>query len=732
MSAFFRSVRNWFEGDERPAAAAHPWRDRAAVLLLVTLVGTAAGCSFLWLTFSQQVVLGGLLLVVVALAARQGWLKLFGPVLFYDLVRSARRLRFVVVRTLYALFISFILCWLFIILVMERGGWEQPAERMSTFATGFLYTFLSIQFVTVFLLTPAYTAGAIAEEKERKTLEFILATDLRNREVILGKMVSRLLNLSLLLLAGIPILAFLQFLGGVDIVVVMAGFVATALTMFSLAGLSMLNSVLCRRARDAVVMTYLMAFAYLLLANGAWVVKIILRANSWWPELIDFPSTKAWQSPVTVGDLIDWFNAGNIAFAVYRLGSGAGATAVFEQELPAVLGGYSAFHAVAGTFALAWAVLRLRVLALRDEVRRVVRRKGAVVRARRRPRVGRHPMIWKEVFAEGGLRLNSLGRIVAGVLVLAGFLPAVIILWIYFDRGFGSMSWNEVGRAMNAGQMRFVGTVVATLMLLAVVVRAAASIRSERERNTFDELLTTRLTNGEILFGKWVGAILSVRWFWAWLGLIWAVSLVTGGVFVLALPLILMAWVTYAAVGAGVGLWFSIGSKSSLRAIVASLATMIFLCGGHWLLMGLFCYAPLGVLGIRGEMVEWMANLELGQTPPFVMGLFAYHGHEFENSWSTRDTVRWTISALFGLGCWALLVPLLWVLVKRRFEQVTGRTPFLQPERLAPRRRRRPEPHRAVVLDAEPPANGQDDNEQILTALPVEEKEVPEKDRPPS
>jgi ABC-type transport system involved in multi-copper enzyme maturation permease subunit len=779
MSAFLRTVRDRL-GTKHAAG------------ILLALVGVAAlVASVHWLPLWQQAILWAMVGLAVTVAVRTGFLKLFGPVLFYDMVRSARRLRFVVVRTLYALFVSFILCWLFIILVMERGGWEQPAERMSTFATGFLYTFLSIQFITVFLLTPAYTAGAIAEEKERKTLEFILATDLLNQEVILGKVASRLLNLSLLLLAGIPILAFLQFLGGVDIVLVLAGFVATALTMFSLAGLSMLNSVLCRRARDAVVMTYLMAFAYLVLANGAWIVKLILRASRWWPEMLDFPSTTTWQSPVTISDLIDWFNAGNIAFAVYRLGSGSGATAVFEQELPAVLGGYAIFHLLAGLAALGWSVLRLRVLALREQVRRPARKKGAMggisvggvprlilagalglvggalglvvgdalglsvgllVRLvsglaglfgggalgfvasgalGRRPRVGRHPMIWKEVFAEGGLRLNSLGRIVAGVLVLAGFLPAIIILWNYFDHSFGSMSWRQVGEAMNAGQMRFVGTVVATLMLLAVVVRAASSIRSERERNTFDELLTTRLTNSEILFGKWAGAVLSVRWFWAWLGLIWVVSVVTGGVFILALPLILMAWLTYAAVGAGVGLWFSIGSKSSLRAIVASLATMIFLCGGHWLLTGLFCFIPLGVLGVR-DPIEWMADLELGQTPPFVMGLFAYHGHEFETTLGMRDMVRWTICSLFGLGCWALLVPLLWVLVKRRFEQVTGRTPFLQPERLAPRPRRRPEPRRAVVLDAEPIANGQDGNEQILTVLPVDEKEIQEEGRPPA
>ena len=236
-------------------------------------------------------------------------------------------------------------------------------------------------------------------------------------------------------------------------------------------------------------------------------------------------------------------------------------------------------------------------------------------------------MIWKEVFAEGGLRFNALGRVVIGVLFCASFLPVILVLWSHFDTHFGpTMSWERAREAINGAQMRFVATVLATLMLLAVVVRAAGSIHSERERHTFDELLTTRLTNNEILFGKWLGAILSVRWAWVWLGAIWFVSLVLGGVagFGLPLILILISWVVYATVSAGVGLWFSIGSKSTLRATVAALATMIFLYGGHWLVTGIFCYFPLAALGAHENNFEWMFYLQGGLSPPLVLGLFAY------------------------------------------------------------------------------------------------------------
>ena len=575
------------------------------------------------------------------------------------------------------------------------------------------------------LLTPAYTAGAVAEEKERKTLEFILATDLRNREIIFGKVVSRLFNLGLLLLAGVPVLSFLQFMGGVDFYLVLASFTATALTMFSLAGLSMVNSVLCRRARDAIVMTYLMAVGYYLIATTAWLGLFAITKSGWWPELANFPSFGSWQSPVTLSDLVDWLNSGNIIFAVWKLGRGAGTTAVLDQELPAILGGYAVFHALAGAAFLGWSILRLRILALRENVRRAVRSKGIRVRSGSLPRVGRFPMIWKEVFAEGGLRLNMVGRIVAGVLFCASFLPVVLTLWAHFDPTFHQMSWDEARKVINGTQMRFVGTVLATMMLLAVIVRAAGSIHSERERHTFDELLTTRLTNNEILFAKWLGAIVSVRWGWAWLGLIWAVSLGVGGLEWYAPPLLLVSWLVYAAVGAGVGLWFSTGTRSTLRATVAALATMLFLYGGHWLVTGLFCYTPMAAFGVREHSFEWMMYIQAGQSPPFVLGLFAFGFEDFQRHYNRESMVYMTMASLFGVGCWAAFIPLLWLLVKHRFEQVTGRTPHLRPERSVPRSRRRLAVKRALLVDAA-------DDGEILTALPADEKEPDGRDPGPT
>ncbi len=139
-------------------------------------------------------------------------------------------------------------------------------QFQSELANKLIWSYFAIQFLAVGLVTPVMTAGAIADEKERRTLEFILATDLRSREIVLGKLAARLANMLLFLIAGLPVLAVLQFLGGVDPGELLVAFAGTLLTLASVASLSILMSVLLRRGRDAILSTFLLMIAYLILS----------------------------------------------------------------------------------------------------------------------------------------------------------------------------------------------------------------------------------------------------------------------------------------------------------------------------------------------------------------------------------------------------------------------------------------------------------------------------------
>src|SRR5262249_61815504 len=89
---------------------------------------------------------------------------------------------------------------------------------------------------------------------------------------------------------------------------------------------------------------------------------------------------------------------------------------------------------------------------------------------------------------------------------------------------------------------RIAGACVGTLLLIGVAVRAAGSITGERDRQTLDSLLTSPLDSNDILTGKWLGSMLSMRRGWIWLGGIYFLALWCGGVQFICVFLGVGAW----------------------------------------------------------------------------------------------------------------------------------------------------------------------------------------------
>src|SRR5262245_14539436 len=99
---------------------------------------------------------------------------MFGPVLVSDLVRSARQGRTVWLRAGYGILL------LLVLLVAMR---PPPGEKLgpataARLAERFFGVFVLIQVGATVLLTPALVAGAVAEDRERRILDFLLVSDL--------------------------------------------------------------------------------------------------------------------------------------------------------------------------------------------------------------------------------------------------------------------------------------------------------------------------------------------------------------------------------------------------------------------------------------------------------------------------------------------------------------------------------------------------------------------------
>ena len=416
------------------------WADRILLVLL-------GGCGHV--VVQQSVVRA----VAVGVLARHSWslwvlpctgrVKLSGPLLFYDLIRTGRRGSFRRIRMLYVLFLAawFAILWLGTLVTLlhhDEDFWDLfvsrslPPATASRLAGEFLASFLAFQLGAAFLLTPAYVAGAVVEEKERQRLPFLLTTDLHNREIVISMLVSRVLKLLMVLLAGLPVLMIIQFLGGIDPELLLAGFAVTGLTVAGLAGLSMLVSVYARRPSEAIVATFLLALFYL----GVTVLLTSLSVTV--PEFARYPSTSDWVSPVTVADVADCLSAGNVGVGLWQLSEAYRTGARLDGVLPGLLESYAWFHGVFFLVCTAWAVARIRAVA-RRQWSSPGRRAACRLRERPTVPVGRWAMVWKEVTFECCVRAGLFIR--AGTWLLIAATAAGIVGWFVIGTPWDEAKW---------------------------------------------------------------------------------------------------------------------------------------------------------------------------------------------------------------------------------------------------------------------------------------------------
>jgi ABC-type transport system involved in multi-copper enzyme maturation permease subunit len=655
------------------------WHERGAVILL-----GAAAAGLGWygnlLPTVWSIALWIALLAAVTLLARAGWFHLFGPLLGYDLVRTIRRSHIVLWRIVYTLFLFVLLLCLYMLFFYDtrdgfKGLWTGLSVRRSdliAFAADFSYGFMVMQLVTVFVLTPAYTAGAVAEEKERGTLEGMLITDLGSREIVLGMLVSRLGILLLIVLGGLPILAALQFLGGIDPNIILATFAATGLSLVGLAGVSMLCSVYARRTRQAIIQSYLVVLGYLILSA---LSELLLLPGL---GLAKFPSTGVWKSPITVTSLVNALNAGNIVTVGWKF--------VNDLKLANALRGYAWFHGLLAAGCILWATLRLRHLALRERTPATRGRFAGSLRDGLG--IGNYPMLWKALVVDTRGRRGPLGLLLAGLLIAGLIWPALQVVY-YFGRTAPASPEDPLSNLLNLW-IRGAGALIGCFLLLGVAVRASGGISGERERQTLDGLLATTLTNREILFSKWLGSMVNDRWPWFWLGLVFGIGLATQALHPLAIGYFALAWLVYAALLTGLGLWFSVAARNSRRALMGTLVSCF---------LGMVFF----MLGAYDLAEGWLsASDAYSLLPPQTLAFLAFSPIDYQE-WSTNSLKIRVIIYPLALAVCACAALTLWFLVQIRFRHLTGRE--LLPDEQVP----------VSAVDA-PPSNGVTKHRKALVA----------------
>jgi ABC-type transport system involved in multi-copper enzyme maturation permease subunit len=164
-------------------------------------------------------------------------------------------------------------------LIMERtysfGFGGNGTYATAAIGQGIFAALLMLETLQVAFLAPASTAGAISMEREKQTLELLVVTPITSLAIVIGKLLSALVYVWLLIAASIPLTAVVFVYGGVAPEDVLRGYLVLVVTALGLGAFGLFCSSLVRRTQAATAITI---FGVLAMTIGSVFVLIFWQA----------------------------------------------------------------------------------------------------------------------------------------------------------------------------------------------------------------------------------------------------------------------------------------------------------------------------------------------------------------------------------------------------------------------------------------------------------------------
>ena len=137
----------------------------------------------------------------------------FGPIFTRELVLTPRRPRFYILRAAYCLGLLILIATAWLVLTGTQV--VDTAGGLARFGASMFHLLAPLQLVVTTFFAALMAASAVAQEKDRQTLDLLLMTRLSNGELVLGKLFASLIMVAVLVIAALPIFALLCLFGGV-------------------------------------------------------------------------------------------------------------------------------------------------------------------------------------------------------------------------------------------------------------------------------------------------------------------------------------------------------------------------------------------------------------------------------------------------------------------------------------------------------------------------------------
>ncbi|HNY77488.1 MAG: ABC transporter permease subunit [Sedimentisphaerales bacterium] len=523
------------------------------------------------------------------------WLT--GPIFDKELRVSSRRRRNYVLRFVYVVFFLVFAGLIWMEEMPSGAGSVYQVSRMGRAAQQIVVSVVWFQFIASQAVAIVMLSTAISDEIYNKTLGLLMTTPISSFQIVIGKLLSKLLQLALLLAITLPLLAITRVLGGVPWGYLVGGLCVTLSTALFCGALSLFFSIFTRKAYAAIITTAIMAAVWFGLVPGISI-----------PALHNVISERA------ITDALCRVNPYCVLVAdTIRLMTGQSISSVHWTA-------HCGVSLAGSALLLFWATVFVRKAALRQAVgwQPQVRRTwgwhrsgldaerhpplpmsiGTLEAATRRSLVRRvtgSPIFWKE------RRSPLLGRLGLGKIVIGIVLIALAVLAYVSCARHNMLSESET-------QVAYVVVFFALGTLFAAVLPATC-ITSEKESRSWPILLTTPISDRAILWGKFLGAVrqCSIAWLplFAHVGLFTALGTIRPiGVVQLA---VVAAWLTVFL--CATGLYFTSRLARTTTAVIANVS----LAAGLWALLPLFLAIVDEVFRIHGRFPSVYAD-----TNPFV------------------------------------------------------------------------------------------------------------------
>ncbi len=443
------------------------------------------------------------------------------PILHRELVTLSRRGGLQAGRSTFAGLLLTIILGTFGAWYYQEGGHvsHQVLARIAW------QSFLGIVAIHAMVILGSAGAGAlsIAREKDRRTLDFVLATRLGNAEIVLGKLAACVGAVLTTLAAGLPVVLLLNLLGDIDLRLILLAYGGIASTSFFVMAVSIWISTGAPDVRRASSVSILCIIAW---AFGPVMVPVLLpRLGLALPGLLFTANA--------------WFLASSPVSVLMRFASGMPSA----YGLLGAIAWMAGLQVAGGIVLLLGAIVRLRsgyrVNLGGDGYALGAAQKRPVWRLRPRPAVSDDPILWREKYTA---RAGFLGQLL-GLLILLGIYSTLACCTFFFARlAFAELWRNGYAAGLTTAErpefnlvirfylaesdatgppdlarvdlnvfLRFVTTVIMSILALATAAIAAECIASERTRETWSSLIATPLTPRDILRGEMLACLWRLR-----------------------------------------------------------------------------------------------------------------------------------------------------------------------------------------------------------------------------